>query len=273
MLSEHTFVVEKQCPVCGKRVKVVKVKSRLVSTQIDSDYCCHYNDINPYLYHIWVCDGCGFAADEKVFLATMPQAKREIIGNALMEKHIHFDFDVERSVPDGVASMKLAIFCAEVLKAPLARQAGLALRLAWIYRLDGQEEEERLAEEQALELYVRSLETEHYPVGNLTDTTAMYLVGALFARLGNYKQSVMYLSRVIDDGESTAGNSKIVKDARKLWQDVRELNQADEAAKKKNPAPKKAAAALAKPAEKKAAPKAKKAAPKAKKKSGLRRWF
>lgn len=188
MSSEFTFVVEKNCPVCGKSVKVVKVKSRLAAIGVDNDYCCHYRDFNPYLYHIWVCDGCGFAADEKVFLTALSPVRRELIGNALMEHHVHFEFNEERSVPDGIASLKLAIFCAEVLKAPLARQAGLAMRLAWVYRIDGQTEKEREASEQALNLYIRSLETEHYPIENLTDTMVTYLIGALYAELGDRKR-------------------------------------------------------------------------------------
>ena len=72
MSTEFTFVVEKSCPICGKSTRVVKVKSRLVATQVDNDYCCHYRDFDPYLYHIWVCEPCGFAADEKVFLTALP---------------------------------------------------------------------------------------------------------------------------------------------------------------------------------------------------------
>ena len=47
MSTEFTFVVEKSCPICGKSTRVVKVKSRLVATQVDNDYCCHYRDFDP----------------------------------------------------------------------------------------------------------------------------------------------------------------------------------------------------------------------------------
>lgn len=225
MSSEFTFVVEKTCPVCGKSVKVVKVKSRLAAIQVDNDYCCHYREFNPYLYHIWVCDGCGFAADEKIFLTALSPARRELVGNALLEKHVHFDFHEERDVPDGIAAIKLAMFCAEVLKAPLARQAGLAMRLAWIYRIDEQKEKEREASEQALNLYIRSLETERYPIDNLSDTMVMYLIGALYAELGDRKKAVLYLSDIVSDKNNAITDAKLAKDARRLWQAVREQNQ------------------------------------------------
>ena len=70
-MSEHTFVVEKNCPICGKTTRVVKTKSRLMVIKTDEDFCNHYSDgFNPYFYNIWVCEHCGFAADEKHFLGS-----------------------------------------------------------------------------------------------------------------------------------------------------------------------------------------------------------
>lgn len=268
MSSEYTFVVEKICPVCGKSVKVVKIKSRLIAEHVDNDYCCHYRDFNPYLYNIWVCDGCGFAADEKVFLSTLSPVRRERLGDALMEHHVHFEFHEERSVPDGVASLKLAIFCAEVLKASLARQAGLTMRLAWVYRIDGQKDNERETLKKALELYIRSLETERYPIENLTDTMVTYLIGALYAELGERKKAAIYLSNIVGDKESSAADGRLAKDARRLWQELREHPEDDsseEDADKGN-----GQQAAKKPADK---AEAHKAAAKPKKKSGIKSWF
>lgn len=276
MSTEFTFLVEKCCPVCGRSTRVVKVKSRLVATQVDNDYCCHYRDFNPYLYHIWVCEHCSFAADEKVFLTSMPMSRRELMGNALVEKNVHFDFHEERDLPDGIASVKLAIFCAEVLKASLARQAGITMRLAWIYRLSGNREEEVIYLEKALKLYIRSLETERYPIDTLTDSMVMYLIGALYADLGDREKAVLYLSRLVDEKRrNPAGSEKLYRDARRLWQAVRESNkEADEEY---------GSAAAGRPGQGKGAkdsrdgmvkeaPAAKKAAP-AKKKSAISRWF
>ena len=266
MSTEFTFVVEKNCPVCGKSTRVVKVKSRLVATQVDNDYCCHYRDFDPYLYHIWVCEHCGFAADEKVFLTALPMSRRELMGNALVEKSGRLDCHGERGVPDGSAAVKLALFCAEILKAPLARRAGITLRLAWIYRLSGNREKEKVYIDRALKLYVRSLETERYPIDTLTDSMVMYLIGALYADLGIRDKAVLYLSRLVDEkNRSPVADDKLYRDARRLWQAVRESGHeqenkdADEAGDKREE--KSAAAAPAK-----------KVAP-AKKKTGFSRWF
>lgn len=143
------FSVEKQCPVCGGKTPVIKVKSRLMAERIDNDYCCHYKDFNPYLYHIWVCDKCGYAADEKNFFWPLCQiAKKEALVKFLHKHKVHFEFHDVRSIPDGLASLQLAIYCAEAMGAPIARRAGMELRMAWIYRIIKDKENEKEAFDQ-----------------------------------------------------------------------------------------------------------------------------
>ncbi len=265
MSTDFTFVVEKKCPVCGRAARVVKVKSRLVAVQVDNDYCCHYRDFNPYLYHIWVCEHCSFAADEKVFLTPLPPARQELVADALLAKHVHFGFSEERNVPDGIASLKLAIYCAELLRAPIARRAGLMMRLAWIYRINGDKELEREFLEKTLKLYERSLETERYPIESLTDNMVMYLIGALCADLGDNKKAVIYLSKLVGSKNAPAGNDKISRDARRLWQEVREREQESlPDTEQHKPEPR---------AQSSRKTTAKKTAASAKKKNGFGRWF
>lgn len=61
------FTVEKKCPLCGENTRVTKTKSRLIVIKTDWDFCTHYRDFNPYYYVPWVCEKCGYAADEKAF--------------------------------------------------------------------------------------------------------------------------------------------------------------------------------------------------------------
>ena len=77
MAVGNTFVVEKTCPICGKKTRVVKTRARLIATESDRDFCVHYKDFNPYYYTIWVCENCGFAADEKRVLAVMPERRKK----------------------------------------------------------------------------------------------------------------------------------------------------------------------------------------------------
>src|SRR5574344_1850839 len=229
MAVGNTFVVEKTCPICGETTRVVKVRSRLIALQTDSDFCTHYKDFNPYYYTIWVCEKCGYAADEKRFLSVMPEKDRKKIQDFLNGRKIGFNFVEERGLPEAVASFKLAIFYEELINASLGHRAGLYLEMAWIFRTSGDTEKEEPMLRKAAELYDQSLTTERYPLGQLSDTMVIYLMGAIYFRLGEAETATQYLSRIISDKDSRIQDRKLYERARYLWQDVRAARESQRA--------------------------------------------
>lgn len=224
-MGQYTFTVEKKCPVCGETTRVVKVKSKLLAERTDEDFCVHYKDFNPYFYKIWFCEHCGFAADEKTFLGSIPLTHKRKIQEFLNSRKLGLKFVEERQVPDAVASFKLAIFYAELTGQSLAKRAGLYLELGWIYRASEEKEREDEMLERAISLYDRSLMTERYPINGLSDNTVIYLIGALYYRLHDFEKSTQYLSRIIGDQRIRDEDIVLYKRARDLWQRVREENK------------------------------------------------
>lgn len=224
-MGQYTFTVEKKCPVCGETTRVVKVKSKLLAERTDEDFCVHYKDFNPYFYKIWFCEHCGFAADEKTFLGSIPLMHKRKIQEFLNSRKLGLKFVEERQVPDAVASFKLAIFYAELTGQSLAKRAGLYLELGWIYRASEEKEREDEMLERAISLYDRSLMTERYPINGLSDNTVIYLIGAIYYRLHDFEKSTQYLSRIIGDQRIRDEDIVLYKRARDLWQRVREENK------------------------------------------------
>lgn len=224
-MGQYTFTVEKKCPVCGETTRVVKVKSKLLAERTDEDFCVHYKDFNPYFYKIWFCEHCGFAADEKTFLGSIPLTHKRKIQEFLNSRKLGLKFVEERQVPDAVASFKLAIFYAELTGQSLAKRAGLYLELGWIYRASEEKEREDEMLERAISLYDRSLMTERYPINGLFDNTVIYLIGAIYYRLHDFEKSTQYLSRIIGDQRIRDEDIVLYKRARDLWQRVREENK------------------------------------------------
>lgn len=221
-MGQYTFTVEKKCPICVETTRVVKVKSKLLAERTDEDFCVHYKDFNPYFYKIWFCEHCGFAADEKTFLGSIPLTHKRKIQEFLNSRKLGLKFVEERQVPDAVASFKLAIFYAELTGQSLAKRAGLYLELGWIYRASEEKERESEMLERAISLYDRSLMTERYPINGLSDNTVIYLIGAIYYRLHDFEKSTQYLSRIIGDQRIRDEDIVLYKRARDLWQRVRE---------------------------------------------------
>ncbi|BAL84017.1 hypothetical protein SELR_23090 [Selenomonas ruminantium subsp. lactilytica TAM6421] len=221
-MGEFTFTVEKQCPICGESTRVVKTKSKLSVERTDEDFCVHYKGFNPYLYKIWFCEKCGYAADEKTFLGSMPVVHKRKIKEFLDKKKLGMEFVEVRRVPDAVAAYKLAIFYAEMTDQPLAKQAGMYLGLAWIYRYSAEKDKEMEMLQQAADLYDKSLMTERYPQNGMSDDMALYLVGAIYVRMQNYEKATQYISRLIGDQGLRERDIHLYKQARDLWQTIRE---------------------------------------------------
>ena len=117
-------------------------------------------------------------------------------------------------------------YYADLIDASLAHRAGLWLHLAWVYRAAGDEAHEREAMEKAAEMYDQSIMKEHYPQGNMTDNTAVYLIGAIYYRLGDDEKATQYLSRIIGDQNIRTMEPKTFDRARDLWQVIREKKEA-----------------------------------------------
>ncbi len=236
-MEKYTFVVEKPCPICMKSTRVVKTRSRLVVEKRDEDLCTHYKGFNPYFYKIWICEHCGFAADEKTFLTKMPKIYRQKLWEYLSNKQLDIEFTEERNLPDAVASYQLALKYLEIIDGSLSKRATLNLNLAWLYRAKKEAEKEKEYMTKAAELFDESISKERYPVDGLSDTGALYLVGAIYYRLGDFEKCAQHLSRIIGDQTVRSREPKVYDRARDLWGEVRAIQKKQEEEKNKKNAP------------------------------------
>lgn len=221
MAAGYTFTVEKECPICEEKINVTKTRSRLLKVNQDSDFCVYYKDFNPTYYTIWVCSHCGYAAEEKNFTQLREPDKKKI-KEFLANKKVGIHYTETRTRDEAIVAFKLAIYFADLTSASASRMAGLYLKLAWLYREAKDEEKENELLSRALEYYEKSLITERYPIGPMTDITVTYLIGDLHRRTGNLDKATQYLSKVIGDSRARM-EPAIYNLARDLWQEMRNL--------------------------------------------------
>lgn len=221
MAVDNTFVVEKICPICEKTFRVVKTRSRIMVVGRDEDACTHYKDFNPYLYTVWVCEHCGFAADEATFTTKIPDRHLNILRAALLTRNIKIPFTEERTVDNAATAFRLALKFQEIIRGKASKSAKYAHQLAWIYREAGNLTEEAEFMNKAAEFYEAALTKEHFPIGELTDNAVVYLIAAIYYRLGERQKATSYLSRLISDPSVRERERRIFDKARDLWGDIR----------------------------------------------------
>lgn len=218
-LKDNLYEKSVQCPVCGNSFKVLAVKRRAyVVKSRDTDFCVTYKDINPLLYDIWICQLCGYAAQKSTFF-NITYKRSELI-----QKHITPKWVARESVSvieyeTAISRYKLALISAQISRAKASEIAGLCLKIAWLYRFTKQPKNELDFLKYALEKYVEAFSKERFPLENMDEPTAMYLIAELYRRLGNLDEAARWFNKVIS---LKSVSERISRLARDQWQLLRE---------------------------------------------------
>lgn len=204
------------------RTKFVKVEST------DTDFMPIYaeNNVRAMYYNVFVCEHCGFSFTEDFSKYFAPGVQEEI-KKQITDKWVHHDFKGERTVFQAIQAYKLALLCANLKKEKSVSKAGLALRLAWLYRsLKNNGQEERFIQI-ARDQYMDSFSTEDYASTQMSSTRVMYMIAELSRRLGDMENATRFFSKVIESQRS-GGEAKLVEMAKERWEEIRaERNQKD----------------------------------------------
>ena len=219
--QKYTLVLEKNCPVCGRITKVTTTKTRLVAEISDADLCVHYKDFNPYLYGVYVCENCGYAASQTRFLERMPERVRKAVSSFLEKNDFKTPFVEERDKDEALTLFEMAIRFNEMFERSPGRQALLYQKMAWICRIEEDEQSEREYMKMSAQLFEESVTTERYPIEKVSDNVATYLIGVDYYMLGDFEKATKYLGQIITSNSIRSSAPKLYERARDIWQDIR----------------------------------------------------
>lgn len=218
-MAEPTYSVEKECPICKNKFDVTRTRGRQVLIKQDSDFCSHFQNINPYYYTIWVCSHCGYAAPDTCF-EELTVAAQDKISKFLANRTVNVNYGGIRTREQAIATYKLAIFFAELIEAPASKLADLQLKLAWLHREGEHAEEEKISLAKACEHYEQALFRERLPIGTLSEAAVSYLIGELARRTGQTEKALLYLGKVV--GSQTAKlEPRVYSLARDAWREAK----------------------------------------------------
>ncbi|MCL2164681.1 MAG: DUF2225 domain-containing protein [Oscillospiraceae bacterium] len=211
-LYEKTFI----CPVCRKESKLPTVKSsslRIISR--DSDFMVNYKDPSPLLYFISFCRFCGFAAQQGKSSLTENQKKavRDRISRC-------WKFDKAYPMiytPDiAIEIHKLALFNAVVIGAKESARAIISLHIGWLYRMKGDEENEKIFLSTALEGLSFAYENETAAIAGLDKNSLQYLIGDLHRRTGKLEDALKWYRTVMIDRNAKFAIKEMAREQRDL---------------------------------------------------------
>ena len=223
--EKFTVVLQKRCPICEKNSRVVKPKARLNTERRDVDYCVHFKDFDPYLYTVFACEHCGFAAEEKKFSGVIPNKTKESLREFLKQNDMKMPFVEERNVEDALSFFELAILFSELTDHSKGRQAILNLNAAWLCRCEGIPDKERVYMEQAAADFSDALDNERWPINGISDDMAVYLCAAIYYLIGDYDRATTWLGRTMNNANLRTTAPKLFEQARDIWQEIKRVNK------------------------------------------------
>ncbi len=211
---DDLFLKNMQCLACKKNFQTSKVRrSKYSVIKVDTDFCTYYRGENPLFYNTNICPHCGYGFTEN-FRPPGEKARVELANQIFP---FSLDFSGRRNLDLAVLANKRAIECAQIQREKEILKASLYLQVAWFYRAEGDTEAEKIYLEEARRYYSDAFEKDK----ELTNVgRVLYLLGELNRRLGNDKEAILYLSRVIND--KSINDPGIIRMARERWQEIRE---------------------------------------------------
>ena len=195
--TKNLFFKKVLCPICNKnfmtlsiKVNAPRVKSR------DSDFFIRYSNENPYLYEVWLCPSCGYAALKSDF-PKIRQYQSKLVKDKITPKWVNREYPVPFNEKVAIERYKLALLNAMVIESKSSTKAMLCLRIAWMYRLLSDEVNEKTYLNQALLSFNDTYVNEKLPVYGLDRFSIMFLIGEINRRIGEEQTSLRWFSEVI----------------------------------------------------------------------------
>lgn len=214
---EPLYSIKVVCAHCGHEYATSRVRPSFKKAyRTDTDFCAYYKSENPDFYVVRICPECGFASTENSTLKLNERQKalfHEQVG-CRWEKR---DMGGSRNLEDALESYKLALLCAQVIGERDRIVASLLHHIAWLYRYQGNEDQEKRFLGYSLESYVRVFELEG--VG-ANDARLLYLIGEIHRRLGQFQEAVQWFSRVVQDDKIM--DAAMIRASREQWKLISE---------------------------------------------------
>lgn len=215
-LKKNLFLKQINCPVCSYSFKAnaVKVTSyRMLSK--DSDFFIRYSPPNPYFYDVWICNNCGYSAMKSDFFKIKKHQKELIFQKVT-------PYWKARNYPDiitatlAVERYKIALANSIMIEANYSTKAMISLKIAWMYRLLDDLNNENIFLKKALNGFNQAYINESFPMYGLQRDSTTYILGELNRRIGNNSEALRWYSKTL----STIGASYKVKDLARNGRDL-----------------------------------------------------
>ncbi|WP_078554154.1 DUF2225 domain-containing protein [Bacillus alkalicellulosilyticus] len=226
MTVEPLFEKKVDCLLCKESFTTKKVRSSFKKARaMQSDFYTEYvyeDEVgSPLYYYVTICPSCGYAFTEDSNPYFHPRRKQDVIEKVSAYWKGNDRYSYDRTLEQALQTYKLALYSGQIKEEREIVMAGLHMRLMWLYRKLGQQEEEERYLNYALQAYERSYYVGDYQETDMSLIQLTYIIGELYRRLGQFQKAGSYFSQLLYLEDDTR-DLKYIKMAKEQWQVMRE---------------------------------------------------
>ena len=212
----YAVVLKKVCPICNAKTRVTMIKPQVAVEDTDYDFCVHRQGVNQYLYSVWVCESCGYAADMSRFMEKPSERVRRPLKAFLDETDLRTPFTEQRDKDSALMLYEMAIQFSRMFEQSPLIEALLYQKKAWICRIEDDEPQEVEYIRKIIELLEQSLKNEQYPVGKLTEDFAAYMLGVNYYYLDENAKATKLFQKIMASRTAKKDSPEIYEKAREM---------------------------------------------------------
>lgn len=209
-----------RCPYCFKETETKRVLSRHIRVdKTDRDGMIHYKGSNVYYYEPVQCAHCRFLFHD-TFGKLPPDIRETLATNILPTLPILPFAATERTADQALQLYKLCLYTAQISRQKDAVQAMLGVRIAWLYRLLNNHDQELLWMERSVLKYEALYDAYLDPIqAGIPEETLLLRLADLYAVLERTADARKWYSIIF---QSSDISDRVKKDARQHWDLYRE---------------------------------------------------
>jgi len=214
IIYEKSYV----CQVCNFNFKSYAVrhgKTRI--TSIEFDLRPIYTPIEPLLYDVIICDGCGYTAVSESFNKINRRESDKILKD-ITPHFVPVPYPKEPTIDEAIDRYKLALLNCVVRESKEGERAYICMKITWLYRIKGNEFiNERKFASLTLQGLNNAIEKESMPILGISESAVLYLISAFSTFLGDKTTALKVLSGLIT---SKSTSNKLKNRARDLKETI-----------------------------------------------------
>ena len=197
-MNEYIYTKKFKCPVCEEEFNDVEIRrSKLRTQSVDTDFRTVYRDFEPTNYDVKQCTHCGYAA-LLAYFEKITERQKDVIRKKITPSFVPAEPTAPYDLATVVTRYDQALKCIDAISGKDSQKALTALKLAWVYRASGSNESlEKHYLRMAFTGLKQAYSTEDFPLGNMDESTAKYLIADIARRIGEFGEAIRWVSDVI----------------------------------------------------------------------------